>query len=244
MSVVFIINADPSLREALASVIRAAGWQPEIFADAQSFLRRPRAADPACLVLDVDLPDMCGLDLQALCADRVELPVIFTATCPAVRAAVLAMKAGAVEFLPAPLDEVLLLSAVRAAIDRSRAALAHGAAMRVLCARYESLSRRERQVMAQVIAGRMNKMIAGELGISVITVKAHRGRVMRKMGAACLPELVNMAARLGPAFPQGDEECSNTSAATRGACSGLPHLQWPLRRSSTLPWQPAPHSVR
>ncbi len=198
MPLVFIVNGDLSSREMLASVIRAAGWRPEIFPDAHAFLRQPRGGDPACLVLDVELPDMGGLALQALCADWPELPVIFTATCPALRSAVLAMKAGAVEFLPAPLDEALLLSAVRAAIDRSRAALVHGAAMRVLFARYESLSRRERQVMAQVIAGRMNKMIGDDLGISVITVKAHRGRVMRKMKAASLAELVNMAARLEP----------------------------------------------
>ena len=239
MPVVFIVNADPSLREALAAVIRAAGWQPEIFADARAFLHRPRVADPACLVLDVELPDMRGLELQALCADRLELPVIFTATRPALRAAVLAMKAGAVEFLAAPLDEALLLSAVRAAMDRSSAALAHVAAMQVLFARYESLSRREREVMAQVIAGRMNKTIAEELGISVITVKAHRGRVMRKMRAASLAELVNMAARLEPAFLSGDAECANTSEATRGR----PHFQSPLHRSPALPGQPATHSV-
>jgi FixJ family two-component response regulator len=244
MPVVFIINGDRSPRESLASVIRAAGWQAETFADARAFLLRPKAVDPACLVLDVELPDMCGLDLQALCADRPELPVIFTATRPAVRSAVLAMKAGAVEFLPAPLDVVLLLSAVHAAIDRSRAALAHEAATRVLLARYESLSRRERQVMAQVVAGRMNKMIADELGISLITVKAHRGQVMRKMKAASLAGLVNMAARLEPAFLTGGEERSNTSTAMSGVCSGLPHFQRLLRRSQALRRQSATHSTR
>ncbi|MEJ0039655.1 MAG: LuxR C-terminal-related transcriptional regulator [Gammaproteobacteria bacterium] len=244
MPVVFIVNSDPSLRETLASVICAGGWRSEVFADAHAFLRHPRAGDPACLVLDADLPDMCGLHLQALCADRPELPVIFTATYPALRLAVLAMKAGAVEFLSAPADEALLLSAVRAAIDRSRAALVQGAVMRVLCARYESLSQRERQVMARVISGRMNKVIAAELGISVITVKAHRGKVMRKMKAASLPQLVNMATRLEPAFLAGDEACSNASRATGGVCSGLPHFQWPLHPSPAFPGRPAIHPAR
>src|SRR5689334_17159289 len=154
MPVVFIIHGDSASREALAAAVRAGGWQAETFADAQTFLQQPRLSGPGCLVLDVALPDMCGLDLQALCADRPELPVIFTAaTFPSFRAVVLAMKAGAVDFLPAPLDEALLLNAVRAAIDRSRAAL-------VLVRRYESLTLRERQVMVQVVAGRMNKRIA------------------------------------------------------------------------------------
>jgi FixJ family two-component response regulator len=217
MSVVFIINGDPSSRETLAAMIRAGGWQAEVFADANAFLCRPRTDDPACLVLDADLPDMCGLDLQALCADRPELPVIFTAKCPALRLAVLAMKAGAIEFLPAPIDEALLLNAIRAAIERSHATLVHEGAIRLLFARYRSLSRRERQVMEQVIAGRMNKMIADELGISVITVKAHRGRVMRKMKAASLAELVTMAARLPP-------DARHILSVTRGVCNnGVGH---------------------
>jgi FixJ family two-component response regulator len=205
MPVVFIIHGDSASREALAALVRAGGWRPETFADAQTFLSHPRSSGPGCLVLDVALPDMCGLDLQALCADRPELPVIFAATFPAFRAVVLAMKAGAVDFLPAPFDEELLLNALRAAIDRSHAALVHEAAMRMLVRRYESLTLRERQVMAQVIAGRMNKRIAEELGISVITVKAHRGKVMRKMQAASLADLVNMAAWLDPASRTGEE---------------------------------------
>jgi FixJ family two-component response regulator len=193
---VFIVNSDASARKELACLIRAAGWQSEVFADARAFLCHPRLLDPACLVLDAELADMSGLALQALIADRHELPVIFTANRPVLRVAVMAMKAGAMEFLPDPLDEELLLNAVHAAIERSRAVLVHGAALRVLFDRYESLSNREREVMAKVIAGRMNKLIADDLGISEITVKAHRGRVMRKMQAASLPDLVNMAGRL------------------------------------------------
>jgi FixJ family two-component response regulator len=197
MPVVFVINDDDSVRESLASLIRAAGWQPETFADARTFLRHPRVLVPSCVVLDAELPDMCGLDLQALFMDRPDMPVIFTAKRPVLRAAVLAMKAGAVEFLAEPLDEGLLLSAIRVAMLRSRAALVHEAEMSVLCDLYATLSNREREVMAHVIAGKLNKVIADDLAISEITVKAHRGKVMRKMEAASLPHLVNMAARLG-----------------------------------------------
>ena len=197
MPAVYIVNSDVSVSAQLASAIRAAGWEPEVFADAHAFLRHPRALVPACMVLDLELPDMCGLDLQAVFADRPEMPVIFTAKCPVLRAAVLAMKAGAVEFLPEPLDQELLLSAVRAALETSRAALAREAELRVLRLRYQTLSPREREVMSMVIAGRMNKLIAGDLEISEVTVKAHRGKVMRKMRATSVPDLVNMAARLG-----------------------------------------------
>jgi len=239
MPVVFIIHGDSAQREALARAVRAGGCRAETFADAQGFLRHPRASDPGCLVLDVALPDMCGLDLQALCADRPELPVIFTAaTFPSFRAVVLAMKAGAVDFLPAPLDEALLLNAVRTAVDRSRAAL-------VLVRRYDSLTLRERQVMAQVIAGRMNKRIAEELGISVITVKAHRGKVMRKMQAASLADLVNMAAWLDPANRTREErKWLNTSMTPAGDCSGSLLCPSLLRRLPALPLQPTSHLAR
>ena len=146
MPAVYIVNSDVSVSAQLASAIRAAGWEPEVFADAHAFLRHPRALVPACMVLDLELPDMCGLDLQAVFADRPEMPVIFTAKCPVLRAAVLAMKAGAVDFLTVPLDEDLLLNAVRAALDRSRAALVHEEGMRALYRRYETLTLRERQV--------------------------------------------------------------------------------------------------
>jgi FixJ family two-component response regulator len=196
MPAVLIVNGDGVLREAMAALVRAAGWQAETFADARSFLRHSRRGGPDCAVVDVALPDMNGLELQTLCAGRADMPVIFTGMFPSLRAVVLAMKAGAVDFLTVPLDEDLLLNAVRAALERSRAALVHEEGMRALYRRYETLTLRERQVMARVIAGRMNKLIAEELGISLITVKAHRGKVMRKMRAESLADLVNMAARL------------------------------------------------
>lgn len=245
MPVVFIINGDSASRELLASAVRAAGCRSETFANAQAFLSHPRRRSPGCLVLDVALPDMCGLDLQALCADRPELPLIFTAEVPSFRAVVLAMKAGAVDFLPAPIDEALLLNAVRVAIERSRAVLLHATAMRTLVRRYESLTLRERQVMAHVIAGRMNKLIANELGISLITVKAHRGKVMRKMNAASLADLVNMAARLDPAIRTGDEsKWPSTSMIPGGDCFSSQLCRSLLPRSPALPMQLPVHSVR
>ena len=235
MAVVFIVNGDLSVREGLASVIRSAGWRCETFSDAQAFLQQPRAQGPACLVLDAELPDMSGLDLQSRVAHRVGLPVIFTAKCPVLRAAVLAMKAGAVEFLSEPPDPHLLSSAVRAALDRSRAALAREAEVRSLGARYESLSAREREVMSKIVVGHMNKIIATDLGISVITVKAHRGKVMRKMQAASLPDLVNMAARLRPILPAGDDKWLSSSITTAGGSSGALQSPWPLRLSPACP---------
>ncbi len=244
MPVVFIVNGDVSVSESLASAIRAAGWHTKIFTDARTFLRQPRALFPACVVMDVEQPGMCGLDLQALFADRSEMPVIFTAKLPVLRAAVLAMKAGAVDFLPEPPDEELLLSAVRTAVDRSRAALSRLSELRVLNARYESLSGREREVMEQVIAGRMNKLIADDLGISVITVKAHRGKVMRKMQAASLPELVQMATQLAQAALTGENKCLNRSIATGDDSSRSPQCPWLPRLSPVLPLRPATHLVR
>jgi FixJ family two-component response regulator len=196
MPVIYVIHDDVSVRETLASLARTAGWQPETFADGRTFLQHSRAQVPSCLVVDVELPDMGGLDLQALLRDQPQVPVIFTAKRPDLRTAVLAIKAGAVEFLPEPVDEHLLLSAVRTAIQCSHAALVRKAETGVLSSRYAALSPREGEVMALVILGKLNKVIADDLGISEITVKAHRGRVMRKMKAASLPDLVNMAARL------------------------------------------------
>jgi FixJ family two-component response regulator len=195
--IVFIVDGDVSVRESLESQVRGAGWHPEAFASAAEFLARPRTLTPSCLVLDITLPGLNGLDLQKRVAvDRKDMPIIFITGCRDVPMTVQAMKAGAVEFLTKPFRADVLWSAMRDAIDRSRTALEREAQTRALRDCYTSLSRREREVMAPVVAGRLNKHVAAELGISEITVKAHRGRVMRKMHADSLADLVNMAARL------------------------------------------------
>jgi FixJ family two-component response regulator len=203
--IVFIVDDDVSVRESLELLISSAGWQPETFATAQEFLSRPPVLAPSCLVLDVALPDLNGLDLQKRVAvDRIELPIIFITGYGDVPMTVQAMKAGAVEFLTKPFGDDVLLSAVRHAIKRSRTALAHEAEIRELGDRHASLSRREREVMALVVSGLLNKQVGGELGVSEITVKAHRGKVMRKMETDSLADLVTMATRLGLApTPKG-----------------------------------------
>ncbi len=195
--VVFVVDDDVSVRESLEALIREEGWQPKTFASAGEFLSHPRVSGPSCLVLDVTLPDLNGLDLQQRVAtDRTDMPIIFITGHGDVPVSVQAMKAGAVEFLTKPFGDELLLSAIRHAIERSKAALAHEAEIRALRDRYRSLSHREQEVMARVVSGLMNKQVGGELGISEITVKAHRGKVMRKMKAGTFADLVNMAARL------------------------------------------------
>jgi FixJ family two-component response regulator len=198
--IVFVVDDDVSVRESLELLIRCEGWQPETFASGQEFLTRPRALVPSCLVLDVSLPGLNGLELQKrVGVERTDMPIIFITGHADVPTTVKAMKAGAVEFLIKPFRDDALLSAIRAAIECSRVALSRRAEMRVLHDRYALLSCRERQVMALVVSGRLNKQVGGELGISEITVKAHRGKVMQKMQADSLPDLVRMAAKLLPA---------------------------------------------
>jgi FixJ family two-component response regulator len=196
--VVFIVDDDISVRESLGALVECAGWEAATFATAQEFLAHPRDPRPSCLILDVGLPDLNGLDLQArVAADRTDMPIIFITGYGDVSMTVKAMKAGAVEFLTKPFGEEPMLSAIGAAIDRSQAVLRHEAELRGLQNRYLSLSRREREVMALVASGLLNKQVGGELGISEITVKAHRGRVMEKMQAGSLAALVTMNTRLG-----------------------------------------------
>lgn len=197
LPIVFVVDDDISIRESLELLIPSAGWRVQTFASAREFLGQPRALVPSCLVLDVSLPDLNGLELQTrVAAERAEMPIIFITGHGDVPISVRAMKAGAVEFLMKPFSEDALLTAIANALQRSRVALGREAELRPIRAGYESLSRRERQVMAEVVAGLLNKQIGGKLGISEVTVKAHRGRVMRKMKAGSLPELVTMAAKL------------------------------------------------
>lgn len=195
---VFVVDDDVSVRESLELLIRHAGWMPETFASAQEFLSRSRARVPSCLILDLTLPGLNGLELQEIvAADRGDMPIIFITGHGDVPTTVQAMKAGAIEFLTKPFSDEALLSAIQIAIERSDAALRLGAEIGALRERYESLSRREREVMGLVVRGLLNKQVGFELGISEITVKAHRGQVMRKMNVHSLAELVNCAAKLG-----------------------------------------------
>jgi len=179
-------------------MIQAAGWRARTFASADAFLACPPTTGPNCLVLDVNLPGLSGLDLQTVLAgDRREMPIIFMTGFGDIPMSVQAMKAGAAEFLTKPFNEQVMLDAISAALDRSTAAVGDQAAIQVLRDRYAALSPRERQVMAGVVSGRMNKQVGGDLGITEITVKKHRGRVMDKMQARSLAELVTMSASLG-----------------------------------------------
>jgi FixJ family two-component response regulator len=196
--IVFVVDDDVSVRESLELLIRFAGWQPETFTSAEEFLARPRALTPSCLVLDVSLPVLNGLNLQKLIApDRIDMPIIFITGHGDVPMTVQAMKAGAVEFLTKPIDDDALLSAITNAITRSAAALDDQAELQALRKCYSSLTLREREVMKLVVSGTLNKQVGLKLGISEITVKAHRGKMMQKMKADSVADLVKMAVRLG-----------------------------------------------
>jgi len=212
--IVFVVDDDVSVRESLELLIRCAGWQPEMFASAQEFLARQRALVPSCLVLDFSLPGLNGLELQQrIGAERAHMPIIFISGHGDVPTTVRAMKAGAVEFLTKPFSDEVLLDAIRHAIERSRAALGVEAELRDLRERHASLTAREREVMALVVSGLLNKQAGAQLGISEITVKAHRGKVMEKMKAGSFADLVNIASRL------------------RGSRSAAPHGQPPGLRT-------------
>lgn len=195
--IVFVVDDDVSVRESLDLLIEFAGWQPRVFASAEDFLVNPRVATPSCLVLDVSLPALNGLELQKLIGDRVEMPIIFITGHGDVPMTVQAMKSGAVEFLTKPFDDEALLSAIRHALKRSESVLDEQAEIRLLRSRYESLTPREQDVLKLVVAGMLNKQIGLKLDISEITVKAHRGKMMQKMKADSVADLVKTAVRLG-----------------------------------------------
>ena len=194
--IVFVVDDDAWVRESLETLIQDEGWRSETFATAQEFLDRPRAFTPSCLVLDISLPGLNGLELQKRLAERTDMPIIFITGHGDIPMSVGAMKAGAVEFLTKPFNDEVLLTVIRQALERSRLALAREAEMQELRDHYASLTPRERDVMALVVSGLLNKQIAGDLGIAESTVKAHRGQVMQKMKANSVADLVKMTARL------------------------------------------------
>jgi FixJ family two-component response regulator len=215
---VIVVNMDGAVRKSLESMIQSCGWRAKCFACAADFLAAPRDMTPGCLILDVTLPDLCGLELQRRIANRPELPVIFVATQVDVCTTVRAMKAGALEFLMRPVREDIVVSAIQAAIEHSREAVTREAELQLLRSRYASLTTRERQVLGWVVQGTLNKVIGAELEISEITVKAHRGRAMRKMQVRSLAELVTVAAKLGVLVPRAST--GRPSRATYAVTAG------------------------
>jgi FixJ family two-component response regulator len=234
---VFVVDDDESIRRSLTFLIESAGWQAETFGSAREFLSRPQAVTaPSCLVLDVVLPDLNGCEVQAQLADRAELPVIFISGYGDVPTTVRAMKGGAVEFFTKPFAGDVVLGAIRNALNRSGAALADMAEMQAFRDRYSSLSPREREIMALVVSGRLNKQMGIDLGISEITVKAHRGQVMRKMKADSLCDLVRMAFRLcvGPAGKDGRRTTTTTPAGLRSIGTAHAPAPWESARGPAV----------
>jgi FixJ family two-component response regulator len=226
--IVFVIDDDVAVRESLESLIRCEGWKPETFASAQEFLNRPRTHVPSCLVLDVSAPSFYGLELQKrIAVERTDLPIICITSQGDVPTIVQAMKAGALGLLTKPFDDHELLNGIREALERSRVALAHEVETQVLRDCYASLTQREQQVMKLVVDGLLNKQVGGELGISEITVKAHRGKVMQKMMADSLPDLVKMAGRLGLASSKAQPGLHDLSSPLSGAfeCGSIKPLR-------------------
>jgi FixJ family two-component response regulator len=200
--VVFVVDDDVSVRESLAALVHWAGWRPETFGSAQDFLSHVRDESPSCLVLDVELPDLNGLELQErMATDRTDMPIIFITGYGDIPMSVRAMKAGAAEFLTKPFERDVMLTAIRGALERSRASLQSASALETLRARYATLTRREREVLAWVVSGLLNKQVGAALGMTEATVKAHRGHVMQKMKADSLADLVRIAARLEIPLP-------------------------------------------
>src|ERR1700735_1762971 len=200
--IVFVVDSDASVRESLELLVCAAGWRAETFASAREFLARPRSGFPSCLILDLTLPDLNGLELQErIASERTDMPIIFLTGSADIAMTVRAMKRGALEFLTKPFDAEALLIGIQQAIKRSEAALGRENQLHSLRTVYGSLTQREREVMSLVVSGLLNKQVGGELGISEITVKAHRGNVMRKMKANSFANLINIAARLGVTRP-------------------------------------------
>ena len=196
-AVIAIVDDDPSARRGLQRLIRSAGWKVETFASAEEFLARPRAESPNCVLLDLQLPDLSGLDLQKRMAEiGLDIPIVFLTGHGNIPASVQAMKAGAIEFLTKPADEQELLRAIQEAVERCRRMRQQRVEMSELRNRYESLTARQQEVMQQVISGMLNKRIAAELNITEDTVKFHRGHIMRKMRADSLADLVRMAKNL------------------------------------------------